>query len=43
MLQNMLEENFGDLGGKVESGELALEEKDSGRLLSTGIFGKWVK
>jgi 23S rRNA (cytosine1962-C5)-methyltransferase len=41
MLQNVLGENFSDLGGVIESGELALEEKDSGRLLSTGIFGRW--
>lgn len=29
------------LGGKVEFGELALKESLTGRLLSTGIFGRW--
>lgn len=29
--------------GKIEVGELALEEKTSKRLLSTGIFGRWSK
>lgn len=29
------------LGGRVEFGELALKENLTGRLLSTGIFGRW--
>lgn len=41
MLQNILEDYFSDLGGVIESGELALEEKNRGRLLSTGIFARW--
>lgn len=41
MLQNVLEDYLGNLGGKIEVGELALEEKSGRRLLSTGIFGRW--
>lgn len=40
MLENVLKDQLKDLGGKIECGELALEEK-SGRLLSTGIFARW--
>jgi len=43
MLQNILEDYFGDLGGVIESGELALQEKQNQRLLSTGIFARWNK
>ena len=28
-------------GGSIEIGELALEEKGSGRLLPSGIFARW--
>ena len=41
MLQNVLEDNLKNLGGEIEVGELALKEKSSDRLLSTGIFGRW--
>lgn len=41
MLQNVLQDTVGSLGGVIESGELALKEKDTDRLLSTGIFGRW--
>lgn len=41
MLENMLKDFAKDLGGEIEVGELALEEKESKRLLSTGIFGRW--
>jgi len=43
MLENVLADCTKGLGGRVESGELALQEKDGGRLLSTGIFGRWVR
>ncbi|OGE31592.1 hypothetical protein A2631_00465 [Candidatus Daviesbacteria bacterium RIFCSPHIGHO2_01_FULL_44_29] len=52
MLENIFKEVFADLGGSprfageagvIESGELALEEKSSGKLLSTGIFARWSK
>jgi len=41
MLENILQDFAKGLGGKIEVGELALEEKESKRLLSTGIFGRW--
>lgn len=43
MLGNVIGDYTRDLGGKIEVGELALQEKESGRLLSTGIFGRWEK
>lgn len=41
MLENILQDFAKGLGGEIEVGELALEEKGSKRLLSTGIFGRW--
>lgn len=42
MLQNVLRDYTEPLGGKIETGELALQESSSkGRLLSTGIFVRW--
>ena len=41
MLENLLHERLANRNGVVESGELALQEKDSQRLLSTGIFARW--
>ena len=43
MLLNVLKDYLSDLGGNFEYGELALQEKDSQRLLSTGIFCRWSK
>ncbi|RJQ24680.1 class I SAM-dependent rRNA methyltransferase [Candidatus Parcubacteria bacterium] len=43
MLGNVIEDYTKDIGGKIEVGELALQEKGSDRLLSTGIFGRWIK
>lgn len=43
MLENVLQDFAKDLGGTIEAGELALEEKNSKRLLSTGIFARWSK
>jgi 23S rRNA (cytosine1962-C5)-methyltransferase len=42
-LANTLQGVFGSLGGDVENGELTLKETSAGRLLSTGIWAKWVK
>lgn len=42
-LANVMQDYFGDLGGKIENGELALKEKSAGRLLSTGIWARWSK
>ncbi len=39
MLNNLLSDFH--LSGEIECGELALKEKKSGRLLSTGIFSRW--
>lgn len=41
MLGNVLADYMKDLEGNIEVGELALEEKDTTRLLSTGIFARW--
>lgn len=41
MLDNVLQDFSKDMGGVIEVGELALQEKDSSRLLSTGIYGRW--
>lgn len=43
MLENVLKDFTKSLGGKIEVGELALEEKYGKRLLSTGIFARWKK
>jgi 23S rRNA (cytosine1962-C5)-methyltransferase len=39
MLENILQDFFKE--GTIESGELALEESESKRKLSTGIFARW--
>jgi 23S rRNA (cytosine1962-C5)-methyltransferase len=39
-LANTLQGYFGNLGGKIENGELVLKEESAGRLLSTGIWAK---
>lgn len=41
MLENILKDFTQGMGGEIEAGELALQEKSAGRLLSTGIFGRW--
>jgi 23S rRNA (cytosine1962-C5)-methyltransferase len=41
MLENILHDMLNAYEGKTEVGELALKEKHSGRLLSTGIYGRW--
>ncbi len=43
MLQNVLEDYLGDLGGTITAGELVLQEKQNKRLLSTGIFARFEK
>ncbi len=40
MIQNMLKDMIGDIG-QIEVGELSIQQQDSDRLLSTGIFGRW--
>jgi 23S rRNA (cytosine1962-C5)-methyltransferase len=41
MLKNLLIDYFGNREGRVESGELVIEERSGKRLLSTGIFARW--
>lgn len=41
MLENVLKDYTKHLKGNIEVGELALQEKTSERLLSTGIFARW--
>lgn len=41
MLENLVQERMKKHSGSIESGELALQEKKSQRLLSTGIFARW--
>lgn len=41
MLKNVLNDYLSDLGGEIEYGEIALEEKVRKRNLSTGIFVRW--
>jgi 23S rRNA (cytosine1962-C5)-methyltransferase len=43
MLESVMNDYLGNLNGKIEVGELALKEKEGGRLLSTGIYGRWSK
>lgn len=42
-LQNTLRDYFGNLGGKIDGGELTLNESSAGRMLSTGIWARWSK
>ncbi len=41
MLENVLSDCLQGFGGTIEAGELTLKETSRGRLLSTGIFGRW--
>jgi 23S rRNA (cytosine1962-C5)-methyltransferase len=36
-----LEDSLAGLGGKLDAGELALQESSAGRLLSTAIYARW--
>ncbi len=40
-LAGLLDEIFAELPGKVEHGDLAVQEQGSGRLLPTAIFARW--
>ncbi|WP_373487193.1 class I SAM-dependent methyltransferase [Blastomonas sp.] len=40
-LGGLLAEHLGDLPGRIECGELAVEEQAGGRLLPTAIFARW--
>ena len=38
---NLMVEHCGDLGGRIECGEMTIREEASGRLLPTAIFARW--
>lgn len=40
-LAGLLDEVFAGLPGRIEHGELAVQEEGSGRLLPTAIFARW--
>ena len=41
-IRNLLEDALAGRKGKLEEGQLCMKQK-SGRLLSTGIFTRWLK
>ncbi|MCG6858893.1 MAG: class I SAM-dependent methyltransferase [Salaquimonas sp.] len=41
-LDELMQEVFGDAGGRIESGELVIRTLDSDRTLSTSLFSRWV-
>lgn len=41
-MHEILQEKFGDLNGRLESGELILKTEGSERRLSTSMFSRWV-
>ncbi|OLL52919.1 class I SAM-dependent rRNA methyltransferase [Bartonella henselae] len=41
-LHTLMRDEFINLGGTVESGELILREKTTGRALSTSLFSRWI-
>ncbi|MCL5435025.1 MAG: class I SAM-dependent methyltransferase [Patescibacteria group bacterium] len=43
MLDNVLKDYLSSFGGNFEYGELALQETEGARLLSTGIFARWFR
>jgi len=40
-LHELMQETFGDSGGRLESGELVIATEGSGRRLSTSLFSRW--
>jgi 23S rRNA (cytosine1962-C5)-methyltransferase len=41
-MHEIMQEKFGDMGGRLESGELVLKTENSDRRLSTSLFSRWV-
>jgi len=41
-MHEIMQEKFGDMGGRIESGELVLQTENSDRLLSTSLFSRWM-
>jgi 23S rRNA (cytosine1962-C5)-methyltransferase len=42
-IAQLLTEALGDLGGRIECGEMAVREEARGLLLPTAIFARWVR
>lgn len=40
-LHRLVETEFGDLGGRIEHGEMALRDTGSGKILPTSMFVRW--
>jgi 23S rRNA (cytosine1962-C5)-methyltransferase len=40
-MHELMRDQFADLGGRIESGELILLSETGGRRLSTSLFGRW--
>lgn len=41
-VHELMQEVFGDMGGRLESGELVIRTENSDRRLSTSMFSRWV-
>jgi len=41
-IHELMQEVYGDAGGLLESGELAIQQQNSGRCLSTSMFSRWI-
>lgn len=41
-IHELMQEVYGDMGGKLESGELIIQTEQSSRCLSTSMFSRWV-
>jgi len=41
-IHELMQEVYGDAGGLLESGELAIAQQDSGRHLATSMFSRWI-
>ncbi|MGB7336560.1 MAG: class I SAM-dependent methyltransferase [Salaquimonas sp.] len=42
-IHELMQEVFGDIGGRLESGELTILTEDSDRRISTSMFSRWTK
>ena len=41
VIRNLFLELFGDLGGRVSTGEIGLPIQADGKVLPCGLFGRW--
>lgn len=42
-LANLLSDLMGGFGGRIDAGELGLREEGTGRVLGSGMFGRWME